>query len=119
MPDGPDWGDQERGGESTVAALQQRQREAAQARLLAEGDQDHDHGDRNDADRGQAAVAAEVALARQLADGRSNCERNSEESERAETAAIITACPQVAAWCARLRGRYDGRHAKPRHNQLG
>jgi hypothetical protein len=37
----------------------------------------------------------------------------------AEAAAIITAYPQVAAWCARLRGRYDGRHAKPGHNQLG
>ena len=84
VPDGPDRGDEQRGGESAVAALQQRQREAAPARLLAEGDQDHDHGDRNDADRGQAAVAAEVAPARQLADGRSNCERNSEESERAQ-----------------------------------
>ena len=37
----------------------------------------------------------------------------------AEAAAVITAYPQVAAWCAGLRGRYDGRHAKPRHNQLG
>ena len=37
----------------------------------------------------------------------------------AEAAAIITAYPQLAARYARLRGRYDGRHAKPRHNQLG
>jgi len=37
----------------------------------------------------------------------------------AEAAAIITAYPQVAAWCARLRGRYDGQHTKPRHNLLG
>ena len=84
VPDGPDRGDEQRGGESAVATLQQRQREAAPARLLAEGDQDHDHDDRNDADRRQAAVAAEVAPAGQLAGGRRNCERNSEESERAQ-----------------------------------
>ena len=84
MPDDPDRSDEPRGSERAVLTLEQRQREAAPAHLLAKRAQAGDQGDGNDADRRQAAVAAEVAHAGRVAGYRRDAKSNTEEGNGAQ-----------------------------------
>ena len=87
VPDRPDRGYEQRGGEGAVATLQLGQREAAPADLLAEGGEHHDHRDGQDADRRQAAEPAEVAPPGQRAGGQRNRERNARNASGLSVAA--------------------------------
>ena len=85
MPKRPDWGDQEGSSQRTVASLEQRERKPAPAGLLAESvDEDRKHTDRDDADRRQPAVPAEVTRLRRRASDGVDGKCDTEERERAK-----------------------------------
>jgi hypothetical protein len=91
-----------------VAALQPWEREAAPARFLAEGDQDRDHADGNQANRRQPTGAAEAACARQLAGGKGSDARL--RGKRAGSALR----PTIAGACASARSGRGNGFASPR-----